>query len=290
MATATATANNTLAPIEQASLKAYEEMTPELKKIANDIDKKLSTEARGVLLVFYDIGVMVRNILENESTYGQNAIELLATRFSKSSSYFYNRKNFTKLFTREEVEKELAVKKMTNGNFLTPSHVEYLTTVSKAADRRKLLDRVFSESMSAERLQQEIQSTGVEKKNKRFGGRKPKKPATPLIAAQQVTQRFQMMENLIPIWQESMLDEIDSMEPEKAANPVLLQKLQEAQQKAEDFEGELSNFLDRLRKNVKRIGGIVEERRETIAKAEKENKKDEAATVGKSRPARRAKA
>lgn len=283
-----ATANTELVPAEQVSAQAYEAMSAELKKIANKIDEKLSTEATGTLLLFYDVGVMVKGVLENEGTYGSNAVELLAQRFGKSPTFFYNRKNFTKLFTRDEV-KALAARRMSNGSFLTPSHAEYLVNVSKTGDRRKLLDRVFSESMSAERLSQEIAASGVEKKNKRFGGRKPKKPATPLIAAQQVAQRFAAMGNLIPVWQESMLDEIDEMDPEKAANPVLLEKLQEAHEKAENFQAELSNFIDRIEKNVKRVDAIVTARRKEVEKAEKENKKEEAKLTGK-RPARSAKA
>lgn len=268
-----ALAKSTLLPDQQKRAELLAAMTPALQQVAQRFDKLHATVTRGFLLTKYDMGMDVKKVLEETVKYGENAVGQLATYFDMSETDLYDLRNLTDIYDRKQVE-ELALKTMANGKHVTITHVLNISKVKAAKDRQKLWDRVFAESLTSNQLADEV-AAGYERTHKRSGGRKPARPTSPVAGAQQIASNVQTINNRFEVWKEAVFDTIDELEPTKI-DEVLVVKLEEADAQITELENNITQYHERLRKNLKRAKDVVAKAVENGKEEAKPKKKTKA--------------
>lgn len=256
----------------------YGEMTPSLQKVAAEFREKHKLDAKGFLMIRYDMGVRIKEILEKPDEYGVEGVKQLAAFFHKPQDELYDLRAITDKYTRDEVKK-LAEREMPDGSHISLGHILAIITVKKAADRTKLWNRVFSESLSARSLVAEI-SGGIEKTNVRApgAGRKPSRPSAPAAAVQQVYETAHTFNNRVPGWSEALFDSFDEVPPDKV-DKVIFDKMNKAIEEWETMATNIEDNIDKLRANRDRARDIIDARE--VAQA-----RQKAGVVAKKRPAK----
>ncbi len=244
-------------PDEQRRAEVFAEMTPELKKDAQEFRKILAQDSLGAIVLRYNMGEKIRVIIEKESTYGSNAVEQLAAYLGQSTTALYELRNVAECYTRTEI-KDLAKREMANGNHISIAHIRTLVQIKRAADREKMTKRIFNESLTAAQLATEV-AAGVDKTNTRGGGRPPAKPTSPLAGTQQIFEQFQTVNNRVEVWQGAVFKEIDQMEPDKFS-PALVEKLKAALDQATKAEENATLVVTALEANLKRAEKVMKDR------------------------------
>ena len=251
-------AKNTIAPIAQRRVALYEKMSPDLQKVTNKFDGLFSKMARGNLLVSWDMGKDIDTIVQEEGKYGANAVGQLATYFGYSETWAYNLRNVNQTWTREQVE-ELSQRPLSNGFRLTFKHLLAISTLKREGDRKKMLERVFVEGLSAEQVVNE----GGTKKSPRSGGRKPSRPTTPNAGAQLLYSETLKLNNRLESLKEPLFDEVDQMPVDKL-DEALLEKLKLADEQLSTLEEKVTGYHDRLRTNINRCTKAVESKQTDV--------------------------
>lgn len=266
-------------PEEQKRAAIYDEMSPALKKVADDFRQKEATASRGNLLLRYDMGVKVKVVIEEEAEYGANAVKQLANFLGRSETDLYDLRSVVTTFDRDEV-KALGEREMSNGGHITIGHVMAIVRVKKAGDRKKLMDRVFAESLTVNALAAEV-SAGYEKANKRSGGRKPSKPKSTVAGVAQVASRVQELNNRFAGWDETVFSAVADLSPDKI-DKIVLEKAEKASEQLHALEENLQQYTGKFDKGIEHLRKVVKAKEEEVAAAEAENKKEEGELEGKS--------
>lgn len=237
----------------------FDEMTPALQKVAKELDKQMDREARGNLLLNYDQGLMIRQVIEDEAEYGSNAVEQLAQFHGRNASELYDLRNITLTWTREEVE-EIASETMESGRRLTVMHLRLLNTLKNKRTRDAMQNRVLKESMSARDLANEVKASGGDRHTHHGqGGRKPSAPKSPLAGVQQIIKAAKGFTNRKEVWEPSVFDELDEIDSDKLTEDVLAQ-LTEADEVMTAMEQSVMSVHERVRKNKERAERAVQEK------------------------------
>lgn len=132
------------------SLVAHDAMPPALKSVALKARNLALVEARGNLLLRYDLGVRLRVVSEDEGQYTARGIQLLARYLGVPANEFYDLIAVVKAFTKEQVE-AMADRRMSNGGHVTPGHLVAIARSSRAW-RDDLVAAVFEESLTVRQL------------------------------------------------------------------------------------------------------------------------------------------
>ena len=268
------TTKNVISPIENKRLALLKEMTPATREVAQDFEQRLARGAQGIILIQYDMGRRVAEVMENEGEYGHGAIKQLAEylNIAGGATTLYALRNFAESFEKDHV-KELSAKPMANGQFLSVGHWFKVMQLKDKKSQDKMFDRIFKESLTVNELEKEIRALGAHgKKNARQGGgRKPSIPTSPIAGLQTAFQIAQKWANLEPVLEESVFDAIDELPPDKI-NDDLLHKLTETKTKLEEMAEKATNAAERVGTNIERVEKVLSAKSQ---KSESENEEDE---------------
>lgn len=268
-------------PAEKLRLKVFKEMTKATQEVAKDLETRLEKQAAGTVMISYQMGKQLADVLENEAEYGSKAAEQLATylAIAGGETTIYNLSNFAKAFDKEFVQDQ-STKVMPNGKYLEVGHWFKLMQISDRKDQEKMLTKILKESWSVNQLESEIRSGTVKTKNARAGGRKPSTPTSPIAGLQQTFAIAQKFANMEKVLDKSVFDAIDEMPPD-AINEALLGKLEETQTTLDRMmkAGEVAS--KRVVKNIERVKKVLankakhagDESAEPVASGKKKKKK-----------------
>ncbi len=269
--------SNTVAmPMEKARLSLYRKMTPATQEVAKAFEEQLGNGAAGVVLIQYKLGARVAQIVEDEGTYGNGAVEQLAQFLAipGGATSLYGMMNFSKTFDQKYVVVN-SKRAMANGQFLTLTHWLNLMKIADEAKRTKWLEKVLKESMSANDLEKEIRSGAAGgTKNARQGGRKPKTPTSPMLGLQATYQLFNKLARWEETAEDAVFDKIDEMEPDKVTEN-LIAKAKETLTMATSACEKAEEMRDRLEKNVERLEEVWEKKAEEAAEDYDEDEEGE---------------
>ncbi len=247
-------------PVEKRRSQLLAEMTSATREVAKEFHGKLGTAARGVILVHYDVGKRVSDMVANEDTYGMNAVNQIAEFLSCQPMYLYSMKNVAEAFDRKFVESK-TMKPMADGSFLTKQHWIEISKLTSASDREKMLKRTFANSLSSSDIEKEIQAggSGKTKAHSRSGGKKPKSPTSAVAGLQKVFGLTQQWSNYMDVAEDAVFEAIDKMAPD-SLNDAMLDRLKKTEEAAETLKEKADGFVKHVRKNIERVERVLKQR------------------------------
>jgi hypothetical protein len=260
-------------------------MPSALQDIAKEMDKRLAKGASGVVLIKYDLGAMIHQVVEDEGSYGSKAVEKLAAYLGERATTLYNLRDFAASFDREYVE-EWTKKPMADGGYMTESHWMSLRQVAKVSDRERLLKQTLSKSYSANELETEIRSGAVKTKNVRSGGRRPSKPTSPLAGLHKFNGLAISLFNYGETVEETVFEQIDDISSDNVS-PALLEKLKTTKDTTEKLRERLDENIEHLELNIERVETILDKKE--AEEAEKAAQEADAESDGEAAPKKKKK-
>jgi hypothetical protein len=257
--------------------KNFEAMTPELQKVATAFDSKVKAAAKGAILIAYDMGVKLKEVIAKEASYGTNAVEQLAVHMGAtwSATKLYSYRDFAVQYPKREDVQKLVEAKLSGGGHVTVSHCLAIGKVKDIKTRRQLWKKVFDEGLSSEALKAEIQAKH-ETRNERQGGRKPSRPTSVIGGAQEIAKMTNRLNNKFEVWNDAVIQEVMS-KPAEEMTPALLEKLHEAEAAMETAENNLMTYRPKLQKALDRAEKLSEKAEAKAAKEEEKASKKKAA-------------
>jgi hypothetical protein len=260
-----------LAPAEKKRAELYKEMTPQCREVAKDFDGKLQQSARGTIMIQYDMGARMAQVMDDEATYGSNAAENLAAYLAirGGATTLYSLRTFADTFDKEFVKLH-SNKPMLNGDYLSIGHWFQLMKLAEKSDQEKFLKRVINESLSSNELEREIRAHGG-KKHKRQGGRNPSKPTSVLAGLQQTFQVANKFVRLEDVMSKHVFDAIDEIAADKVT-PDLLTKLETVAETLGKAGKWAEKALKHVEKNKERVQRMLVKKEAADAKAKDEDK------------------
>lgn len=243
-------------PADKARIKLFKEMTPATQKLAEEFENKIGHAASNVILTQHILGARISAIMDDEATYGSNAIEQLATylQMPGGTTYLYALKTFADTFTRDYV-KQKSAQLMSNKSTLTVAHWLHLTKIHDDKARENMLTRVLAESLTSNDLEKEIRAgTAGSVKNTRQGGRKPKMPTNPLVGLQRVcalSNKFVRFESAAST---AVFDALDALPADRVTDSALarteatLVQVKNTIEKAQAMRERLEKSISRMKK------------------------------------------
>ncbi len=248
----------------------FKKMPKALQEVALDFAERLAKGAMGVIIIQYNMGATIGEVLANERAYGSEAAKQLGDYLglTNGETLLYNLRNFAATFKAEFVKQQSA-RHMADGQHLSLSHWIALTKVDDPKDQLKWLEEVFRRSLSANALELEIKSGGTSTRNVRQGGRKPQVPTSAIAGLQKMFQQAQQLNRYSEVAVKSVFDKIDDMEPDKVTD-VLLERLEKTRETLHDTAEGASGAVERLDENIERVKRVLEEKEEAAKAAEAE--------------------
>lgn len=172
-------------PASSASSKhvtrALSGMTDACREITQEIRDDYAKVAVSEIVAFWRIGQRINKVLEDESKFGVNAVEQIATALQLEANLFYSCRKFASAFTAAEV-KELGARKNAAGVGLSFSHFVALSRVQDTEFRTKMLNKAYQHCLSVRDLVAQIQQQQGRRSNN-LAGRAGAGPRSPTAAA-----------------------------------------------------------------------------------------------------------
>ena len=239
--------------------KAYREMSPQLRKVAKQIEKRLALAQKGSALIAYDIGVMVGEVLKRENLYGDlneslsHLNQYLSWKADDRTLSEYHVVSQT--FRRDVFERELS-EPMANGRALSFSHFAQLAHVTSHKRQSELLKRVREECLSVRELADEITACGDRGVAKRGGGRKQRRPTSAAAGLHRLAVQGEAMIKYVAMLDDMVFNQLLEM-PASQVDDALLGQVEEAQGAVSAVETCLRNAKVRLRAVRERLDHVI---------------------------------
>ncbi len=277
--------NTAMTPYEKKRLALLEEMTPKCQSVAKDFDKKIATAAKGLVMIRYDMGSRLSEVIKKEAEYGSNAVNLLADYLNLpgGATTMYALRNFAEEFAREFVQQQV-MEPMVNGRPLETGHFLLILRVKEEKDQIKLFNQVRRECLSVNSLESEIRAK-YEQSNTRSGGRKPQKPSSPAAGLQKLFSTAQKLDNFLGISEESIFEPLEEIAPEEI-NEQLFQKFEKAAEQLESLAIDTATTIYRMSTVRDRLRSVVTSR-EAAAAAKAAAEDDAEVSDSATRPAKK---
>lgn len=257
-------------PWQQKREQLLAEMTPATRSVALDLEKKRAMIAKGGILIIYDMGARLRDVVDKPSEHGEEAVEQLSAYFDmgqKGPDELRDMKNFATEFTKDFVNEQIA-KPLANGQFLSYKHFRMVMRLKSKKDQLKLLERARNECLSANALEDLIQAEYA-RKNVRTSGRKPAKPTTPMAGLQKAFSQAQQLSNfLTQHMEESVFDPLKEMPPDEV-NDTVLQRGEVFETQAVEAQHALEKALRQWVPVKERLLRVMSKKAEAAEKAAK---------------------
>jgi len=236
----------------------FEEMPEDLRKVALVFDEHERKRSRGNLMIAYVEGTKIREVIEKESVYGSQAVEMLAKYLNRNASQLYTLKTYASEYSKEDIEK-LSTTQMENGEYLSYAHLTALMMIKAEKDRAATLTRVLNESLSATDLALEIAAKSTPKESKK--GAKVKKPASANAALAQVQKQTSRMKKRFPGWMEA-INALSDIEPGKINSSVgeNFKSAMDGLISAADGCMEMANLMKPIAERIRRVIALAAEK------------------------------
>ena len=251
-----------IAAVEKKRLQIYKAMPIALQEVASEFEAKLGRGARSVVLLQYDMGARMTDIIKDEATYGSFAVQQLADYLNVpgGTTTLYNLRNLAQEFDRNYV-KDWSAKPMANGRFLELAHWIALMRIKERKDQEKMLVRVLKNSMSANDLEKEIRAGSVKTKNARQGGRKPSRPSSAIAGLQKTFSMAQQLNRYEEVAEKDVFDVITEM-PADEVTPALKERLEKTIKTLGETEEKAGAMKSRAEECLERVERVLSEKYE----------------------------
>lgn len=247
--------------------KLYDAMPVPLQRAADAIEKKLGNAARGSVLLKYDVGIIIRDVIAGEAAHGQKAVEQLAAYNNIAPKNLYALRDWVSTFEKDFVQ-EWSGKPFADGSgYMTESHWLALRQIETEKGRLRMLDRVIRDGLTANQLEIEIKSgAGGKTKNVRTGGRKPSTPTSPLAGLQKFQGLAISLTNYSETVEQGVYEALENLEPADVTD-THLKRAQETLDAVTKAAEELAGDRDRLTKVVESVQAKLDEKKAAEAAA-----------------------
>jgi hypothetical protein len=189
-------------------------LAPDLKAIADAVAQQNTADAERSLLQHYALGLKVQKVLERDVLFGSNGVDQLAAGLHQRPQFLYDLRRVTQLLSRNDI-KLLGSRPMTGGGHITIYHLTAIANIPAPAERRRLLELVFTEGLTVAQLINMIVKPMLPT-------RKPSpRKKTPLVAAKEMASRLQKINALMATWNTLLLDELLAMPPDRIDDDLL---------------------------------------------------------------------
>ena len=136
----------TLNAVVKEKKRLLDKMSPELREVAEQLDRSACKSALGVLKLCYQDGLRLKTVHRDTAKYGARSIELLAAYRGVSPQTLYLNIRLVDNWTEEEIE-ELCERSHDASQQITKSHLFVLCQLDSPEQREVLLNRFFDEHM-----------------------------------------------------------------------------------------------------------------------------------------------
>jgi len=249
----------------------FDSMLPECQKVAESFLRKGELIATGNLMTRYDMGVRLKDVVTRPTVYGQDAVEKLA-KFLPSmpdangkdapvtKSTLVDLKNFAEEFTKDEVANIVSTPKR-DGTRFGYNHFRLMMRVEKG-ERQAMWDKARNENHTAREMETVIKALAMSETKRSGGGRKAKKPATPVAAMQAGRDLAQKLYNCLnQTMDDCVFEPIRKLISDGGVDAQLLAKIDELEynllQTANECEAKRAELL-RLRQEADEANEVRE--------------------------------
>lgn len=217
------------------------EMTPATKQLAVKLDRTLASAHCDALLLRYDTGRSLARVVAEEATYGSSAVEQLAAYLGMSPDRLYKLRTYALVFTRQQVT-AYAKRSMANGGRIRYHHLAAIMVVRSPQERLRLVELVFTESLSVRSLRDRIAGGRDETHDDKRQSRQPKSLLRELV---RLIERSQSMVKKFGLWEKDVFQRME--QPDAARfQPILRNKACMAHSVLEELAGSVDVALERL--------------------------------------------
>lgn len=243
--------NAAITPAEKKRQNLFKQMTAETQKVVTEFQGRVQKANTGTVLLQYDLGAHVADMVSEEAKYGSGAVKLVAEYFGSDEPTMYNLRTFAAEFERDYV-KELSGREMANGKMLSVGHWMQVMKLKEKDAQKKMLEKVFKNSMTVGDLELEIRTSG-QQRNARAGGRKAKVPSSAIIGLQKSWSLLNAFNNYeSQVIEKSVLGAIDKM-GEDDVTDTLLEKLTLTQETAKSTAEKAKALYTELTTRIKDV-------------------------------------
>jgi hypothetical protein len=229
-------------------------MTPQLKSEADELYKKMRTQARDTLLFLHDVGAIVCKVASNPAQYGDDAVEHLADALKTQPDTLRNYQKIHLGFSKERLQ-EIAKRAIDTGVPITQTHLLMLLTVMDEQQRLMYLERIFDEQWSANDLKREL-SAVQGPKNKPGAGRHYKRPTSPNAGYKQMaSQSKSMVKRFGAVWG-GVFEEVDQVPPD-TIDAEMRDRATETRKNLVALKLVIDEALPKLDRNIARCDQVI---------------------------------
>lgn len=261
-------------------------MTPATKKVAKQIDLLRAKSFQIELLIKYDIGKAIGEILTEVQAADTDVsmlreIKLLADYFGETMSSIYDHRNIAATFKKDFIEKNLE-RALPDGRRLTWSHLREIQKIQDKDQRKLAWNQIFSEGLSSKQLANRSKSEGTSSTGRKGGsGRNVKMPKKPNEIVQRTLSTIKTATKFLTALEGPMSDSGKLMKiSKKDCTPRYVQKLEETAISIKTIKALLAEtaarFLE-VQRHASQVSGITliidAELVQTAAKTGKEKTK-----------------
>lgn len=154
------------------------------------VAKLLATASEDEVRTRYQIGQIISELKRAENKYGANAVERVAKPLGRPASTLYRYSLVAERWSLDRLGTVLG-RRNTLGQPLSWSHFVVLASVDGSTQRKTLLERTLSESLSARQLRLLL-------------GAPPKKSASPTASLRRVLERVEAFGDVAAAWTEAI--------------------------------------------------------------------------------------
>ncbi len=257
--------------------RMLERMNKDTQGIAIQILSFEQAAAQDFLLGRYDIGELAQRVIEDEATYGENALAQISEFANIAVPDLKGLAHLTKEIEKETVQKYLAVPTK-KGKFLTLTHWIAIAA-SPEKGRQKLIDRTIREGWSSTDLMNYVRASNSGSRAA-GAGRRPIPPKSIQMGVQKYFTMLTRLRSFDPLLEEHVLSRMDDISID---DKPMLSKLQAVFDLVSQELETLQNHKERLGSSLSAINTLIND---TPATAEEEAAA-EAAPEPTSKPAKK---
>jgi hypothetical protein len=247
------------------------DLDPELQEVAKNVKDKVCRANRGLLLIAHEVGSLLLEVKAKKGLSDDDTVEKIAV-YSGVNGGQRTLESWICLadvFDLPFLKKEMAVP-MNSGNLLSLSHFIQLSTIAreKHAD---FLKRIRKESLSVADLSTAIETEGLRSVKKPGGGRKPKRPTSPVTGLHELAKRTVNLSKYAAMLTGDVFPKIADMPPDMV-DGRFLEQIEAAQAATANMMKALRPMLKGLEEGKARVQRILDlrERRQRDKAAERE--------------------
>lgn len=239
-------------------------MNEATRKVALEGERHISKAYRGLVLVQYDLGKKVAEVVAKEAVYGSNAVAQLAAywNISGGTTTLYNLRSFATAFSRDFVEQWSNVPLKTGGH-LTLGH--WLKLLAAPPDQREtFLRRAVDEGWSTRELAWEIRAAAAEgidvetpADRRRGQGRAVKPFTSPQAGLEALISKTEAVLRVEDQLHSSVLGSLDDLSPDKFSEAFLervltaREELLSLMRKSKEMVLKLTQFAKRIKETLR---------------------------------------